>query len=471
MEFAGLVRETGRLWARRLPLIGAWLCLGWVGRELLLQVAVMFGSRLLPALLCLVLGMLVWVVCIVMMLHTLTDDLVCLDRVDADPSVPPVSRLSRRHVMMQAVVAFLAVYAVWGLTDQYVRAAFSANIIYHGADAENFSITFAAWPFYLVVAIIMWVAQRLLRMFLERRRAGGSAAEPGVGWALLMTFLRGMAIITIFMGVSELVTLLQNWAMTRQFWVWGSRAWEGLLALLPQWNLPWDLTVPETVRAAGQAVWTVLAPGFLDAVLLPLVWLSLTAMVVGWSDFTHGVAHGRLAGVVSSGAQRVGSTRLGSTVAASSDLTPLGLVRLWSTKKVEDLLPAVQALRLILRAGLGFLGAYVVAGVLVRALETWVTYGLLWTFGSRNFGDSLRVVPIAEFAGAFVAWTLAACLYVVAFDRAMLRALSPSGSQSASSGRRPTTSRVTGNRSRTSGSSSSGPGRTNSPATTCSSPD
>ena len=412
-ELRWLIRATGSLWWRRLPVLGMWFCLGWVGRELTTQIAVLLGANLVAATLFLVAGMLIWVVGIVFMVHGVADEVSALRPTGASPVAEP---LSRKRVLLDAVLPFLAVYAVWGLTEEHVQRAFNANIAFHGVDVANFSITFAAWQLYLAIAVVAWIAQAILTPILSGR--------GGLGAATLMTFLRGTSILTAFMGVSQLLVRLLNWSMGRQFWYWGAEAWHRFIELLPDWQLPWQLSLPETVRAAASTLWTTLAPGLLEAVALPLVWLALIAMVFGWSDLGATLTPGRLATRAGALQERIGRTRLASRLTEAERLSPAGAARAWFANQIDDLRPAVQALRLVMRSGWWFLAAYLVLGAFIRALDLWLRQGVMWLVGSRPFAETMRYLPVVELGAEFVSWTLAVALYVVAFDRALLRARS-----------------------------------------------
>ena len=75
-----------------------------------------------------------------------------------------------------------------------------------------------------------------------------------------------------------------DWLQERVVWQWLRTAGQEVLAALPDLRLPFDLTLPEAVAAAASWVWSVLLPGLSTGVLLPLLWLALTATVLGWPD-------------------------------------------------------------------------------------------------------------------------------------------------------------------------------------------
>lgn len=413
-ELLLLVAETGQFWVRRLPVLGFWLCIGWAGRELAIQASVLLGTNRIPATLAFVAAMVIWVVCLVMMLYAATGDRPSyhyarqahlLSVADAG------QERSVRLVLVEAVVPFLAVYSAWGLTEDHIQRVFDANLIHYGIDALSFSITYAAWQLYLGFAVAAWVIQGLLEI--------GFGGRGGVPVALLRIGVRGVAILTAFMGLDALAQRGLEWAYGRQFWAWGRGAWEGFLGLWPDWRLWWDQTIPEALRSAANALWNYVVPGFWEAILIPLVWLALTATVVGWQDFGRGVAPGRLATSLTTGATSVQHSRYGRWFAAATKSGPMLLVDRWVRGQLADLLPAVQAFRLILRSGWAFVAAYLLVGAVLRELPGKIVDGLFYLIGPNDFATTMRYSSLLELVGTFFGWTLAIAFYAVAFDRAM----------------------------------------------------
>lgn len=147
-------------------------------------------------------------------------------------------------------------------------------------------------------------------------------------------------------------------------------------------------------------------------------------MVVCWHDFTRGVARGRLASALTGHRERLARTRVGSSLGQAGSTSPIGLVKAWLHNQLDDLLPVVQALRLILRSGLPFIGAYLLLSGVARAVEPWLVNALTWlAVPNTPVGSSVVYLDVIGFVAEFISWTLALCLYAVAFDRAMLRAV------------------------------------------------
>ena len=178
--------------------------------------------------------------------------------------------------------------------------------------------------------------------------------------------------------------------------------------------LPWDLTLPRVVAAAGDWLWHSLLPGLGTAIALPLVWLALTVTVFGWHQVT---ARELLAGTrvesrvsrASAGLQRRRSGVVGLAAHHGLDLLTADL----RTKY----LPVAHALRLILRAGPAFLGAYLVLATLVVTLQAFVTSLLDVAMGPQNVAWSLATDPFTELGLDLLFTTIAVALYVAAVDR------------------------------------------------------
>ncbi|GAB3819254.1 hypothetical protein GCM10028820_22950 [Tessaracoccus terricola] len=422
-ELAHLARGTFGLWRRHLPALLTWLALGWSVRELSFHVGVLLGPNRLAALACFAFGMVFWVVCIIAMLFTVTRHPKAFDEVTRTKGAPPIRQRRWRDVMIEAVVPFLALYAVWGLTEDQVQRAFSANLTWWGIDAANFSISFADWRLYLVVTVVAWALQAGIA-FLARDR-------KGVLVSVLLTFLRGVAILTAFLGLDTIWNNVTVWLKGRQVWQWGTDAWDGFVVLLPEFHLPAGITLPEAVDRLGLFIWHGLLPGLLGAVLLPLLWLALTALTVGWHDFTSGVAGGRLLGVLDSASDR--ARRLGER----RERTPLAVAGRVAAGQLEPLLPVVEAFRLVIRAGLPLLGAYLVLAATGRGLSTWLDDSILWLVGPNSTAITLRYAYLTELVAELLAWPLLACLYATTFDRVLqvtLKEPQPAGSKPIPSG-------------------------------------
>lgn len=414
-EFGALTRATGSLWLRRLPLLSFWLCIGWALRELLVVAGAMVSGKFIVALLVFVLGFVVWVVALVLMLHSVTSEMECLKQIDDDPTLPPLKVYDRQQVIVEATLPFLGAYAAWGFTEAFIRRAFSANVIYHGGAIENFSLSFAGWKTYLVASLVVWAIQQVF----DRVRG----ERGGVALAFVSTYLKSAALLTAFMSAGFVWAPFTSWLESRVFWVKAGQWKEQLFALLPDWQNYWRHLVPDGAEALIDKVYSSAFQGLFGFAVMPLVWLAITAIVVGWTDFKKGISGEELDEQLAAQTERVRRTRLGGALITAEEHTPLAMVREKIVGPFVKLRPAAQAFRLILQAGPLFLAAYLLLGVLVRLVQPWLLYALQWLAGPAPFETQIVYEPLLRLVSELVGWTLSVSFYAAAFDHAMLKAL------------------------------------------------
>ena len=87
--------------------------------------------------------------------------------------------------------------------------------------------------------------------------------------------------------------------------------------------------------------------------------------------------------------------------------------------QLEPQLPVVEAFRLVVRAGLPLLGAYLVLAAVGRGLSVWLDDAIIWLIGPNSTAITIRYASLTELVAEMVAWPLLACLYATAFDRVL----------------------------------------------------
>lgn len=416
-EFRSLIAAAARLGVERLPGIATTLFLGWVGRELFILLSVLLSTRHVLSALAFTTAMVVWVIGLVLALRaaqTGRSSYVVAEGSAAVDVHASTHTISRRRVLVEAVVPFLVVYSAWGLTEEHIQRVFTANIVHYGTEAQQYSITFAQWPLYLTIAGVAWALQAVVELTLRDR--GG--LPVGIGRALL----RGTFILTAFLGLDSVLTHVISWIRTREVWTWGVTAWEGFLDLLPDWELWWQQTIPELVRDLGAGLWDFVVPGVWTMVLLPIVWLALTATIVGWHDVGDALAPGRITGRLARNRERFRTTRAGRAIDAATGRSPLRVLGSWVASQVDDIVPVLQALRLLMRSGVPLLAAFLLLGALARSIAPLLESGLFYVLGPQSFADTMRAAPAIGLVSELASWLVQIPLYAVAFERAMARA-------------------------------------------------
>lgn len=438
LALAALVAATVRVWRSSFWALGGWFCLGFAVHTLgLLASAQLGAAHGVLALVAFVVGVVATLVALVLMIHSVEPQL----RTTAGPPPDPADLSDLRvpgqvfhrepavDVVAAAVGPFLAVYAVWGFVDDQVRELFFTNNLLQGlGGVTNFSITFSPdrLPFYAAAAAVAWVARQVLAALTARGRR-----RP---LALAAILAEALWVFSFFLVLIIAAQSVRAWLRTRAVWAGVQDGWQGLLGALPDWSLPFGLTVPGAVDRAVDLLLSTVLPGAWQAVALPLVWLALTATVLGWREF---------------GAQDVlAGTRLEQRTAR---LVPGGRARALAALATHDLrekyVPVLQALRLVAHAGPRFVGVYLVLATALTAAQGAFDIAVSVVLGPRDVASTLLTDPFAVLLSGLLFTPLAIALYAAAFDQALAAALSRrpavdptvTGAPPPGSGRRPAT--------------------------------
>lgn len=245
-------------------------------------------------------------------------------------------------VLAIALLPFFAYYATWGLLDA-VRRAFLMGYIF-GAPLENresLQDVFALrgiWVALLVAAVLRHVA---------RRRA---AATGHGAWSVLATLCEAYWVFVGVAAVAAGMGWLKDWWQTRVVYAavagWWENPFVGMVSLAP-------------VKRALEPAWS-LAATIAAAILMPLVWLAITAIVYGFD-----LRRRQRLGVADASFRLLSSryARLNFAWRHMAGKLSAG----WSGKGV----PVVNSLRLVLRAGLPALATLCLGWQLLASFDAW----------------------------------------------------------------------------------------------------
>ncbi|MGD7789201.1 hypothetical protein ACQCX2_12870 [Propionibacteriaceae bacterium Y1700] len=415
-ELGQLAGHMAKLWVQCFWVIATWFTLGAALHSGLIMASAAVGPRPIPATALFIVAVLVKVASMVLMIHAIAPRLTTARAVEGGQlrlgrRVPEQMFRSERpaEVLTVALAPFLVVYTGWGLVEQEVTALFTRNMIRYGfLDAESrtsWSIQLDWWQFYLVVAMIAWLLQHVIDLVVERwpprpRRLG----------LLIMVVAEAVWTFCSFLALITLAPRLWEWLFSRRLWVAGTQAWYGIIDALAWIRLPFGLDLPEVLTAAGHWVVVDLLPTLGDAILLPLMWLALTAVVFGWRRFSgrallHGVRR-----------PEAGGRGLRPVLAAA---------RIGSAELRDKYVPVLTALQMVLRAGPRFLGVYLVLSTALTALTAWTWIGLDHLIGPGDERLLIIAEPITSYGVGLGSTTLAVCLYAAALDQVLGAAAHP----------------------------------------------
>lgn len=419
-ELRSLASEAGLVWARFFTRMGFWFCLGFavqLGANLL---SVRLGAQYnVVATVVFVVGLIASVIALILMIHACEPALRTVARVrDSDislaPGTPSVPDQVFRHepvldVLAMTVGPFLAVYAVWGLVDDEVSWLFVINVALTGLGGVNeWSVNLQWVTFYVVLALIAWLLRQLVALVARR---------TGRVWLLApAVLLEGLWVVGSFLALFAVGRQGLEWLEGRAVWQGARQLWFDFLEWLPEIVLPFDLTLPEAVAAAAEWVWSSLLPGFALAVLLPLMWLALTATVFGWREFT-----GRdvLEGTVAQASARRWQEELSRRESSPAWALVIRASRLLTGDLRTKYVPVASAFRLVLRAGPRFVGAYLLLAATLSAGQRFLELGVDWVIGPQAQGPFLARVAFTDLAVSLLFATVSTALYVAAFDRVL----------------------------------------------------
>jgi hypothetical protein len=406
-ELVSLVRSAGALWWRFLSRMTFWYALGFLAHQLGNYVSVLLGARHnVTATLVFVVGLVGLVAALVLTIQS------CVPAVRGRQAVdgalgPAGEQESRLEVLSMTLGPFLAVYALWGLIADEVSSLFIVNIMLTGlGGVDEWSVNLRWIRFYLILALVAWLVRQLLAAI---NRHAYSA------WLLAPTIVaEGLWVVASFLAAFGLGRRALVWLEARQIWQDARERWYQLLGWLPDLRLPFDLTLPRAVAAAVDWVWATLLPGLATAVLLPLVWLALTATVFGRRRFT---ARGVVAGTGLQPPVDRWGRRLTRPAATPLGRLAVGTGNLLTADLRTKYVPVLHALRWTLGAGARFLGAYLVVAAVVQALPRFSYAAVDRLVGPQGQSDYLARQPVTDFAIGWLATTLAVAVYVAAFVR------------------------------------------------------
>ncbi len=427
-ELLRLSRATVHMWLRFFPVLGIALGIGWIIYTLGLVGSATLGTTAdpLPSIV-FALGVCGSVVGMIMAIAALKPGMqapgLLVARPEALTDDGPVPREVFKQerpveIALTTIGPVMAVYAVWALLDQMIRDGLLWNMMLQGYGNPTWSVSLAAdrFPTYLAVGVGALVL-RIVWGAITRRRSSW--------WRAPLVFFEGLWTAMSFFVVLGLLNIVQEWMWTREFYAVLERGWYDFIASLPQLRLPFDTTLPEAVLVVSRWVSESLLPGIWIGVVLPLMWLTVTAMVFGWREFN-------LKDLLKRETRERVEQRLQWTQRSTSYriLSRFGFL-------VDDLrtkyIPLIHAWRLVWRAGPFLLGAFLILSALLAALGH-----LLGTIALEITSriDQTIALLAADFAARVLLASLSVCLYAVAFDRSVKEALHlapPAGSSDLSS--------------------------------------
>lgn len=317
-----ILRLTGRLLARHWPALLFWFFLQRVIYDLSMQAAIaLAGPSLLLAYGALALLVVSQLVTVIAMFLSLRPSLPMLARRD----VPTTTRGNRwTGALTVALLPFFAYYTTWGLLEG-LRRDFQLTYIFSVVSEQQVSLKdVLGLPWLWLALAISWAVRHVS---LKRAKE----AAGGIGWSLLATACEAYWVFVGARAISQGIGAAKSWWSDRAAHQWLLAWWDDpralfhLLAPIKQVLLPlWDLA---TTAFSG--------------VVLPLIWLAITAIIYGMDLRRSNKLDAADESLARLGARYSALPLLVRKVAGKASEG-------WTSKGV----PVVNSLRLVLRAGL-----------------------------------------------------------------------------------------------------------------------
>lgn len=424
-----LLVDTTRIWWKLLPKILTIYLLGWLGYQICLKLAIIAGD--LTFWLSLVIFAIAFVsklTALVLILRMVGNALgvrrlIPEDEYEDDDRDAGVTRL-----LAITLLPFLGIYTAFGLIQSASDQMIIESIFRSGGAAfgnqgilGQFRLNGDNVParrYILVLAII--VGTYILRRGIDLIHERTGFRPLGIVVAFIEAFF---VLVTITAGY-DIFARIGLWLKDRQFMVWLGDIRHGIGNVIAALGINPEAFFSVIANFISNQVWPVITSGLTQ----PIFWLAIAALVYGSSVISVAELWRRGKPLAS----RVRLARRALERAARLELmqsehaeTATG--RLWTEVKeaffgdIDDkYLPTLHSLRLILRAGFTFLGAYVVVYSAQTVADSVWGWALNQTIGGHPMTFWMVALPAQDFAQSlpFEPWRL--CLLAVALRRCLM---------------------------------------------------
>lgn len=408
--------RTGRtLWRLAAP-VGGLMLLGWSADQLSILVASEISStRPWLVVVVLAVGVVLQLAAILAVLRLVAVHLGIpgmLARAALAPTEPDQRDTSPMHLLTTTLVPFLAMYAAFGFV-----ADDAGRMVTLATYREGYGDLLGALNPLRGGRVLAWTVAILVVGFLVRK-----TLEP---WRERSRFPLAVGALQILLeAVLLLFGLLVGFRVVEEIGLWfGGRAYQGWLDAALNWAAGiLGVDLPAVLAAALALLTQTIWPLVVDGLTRPLLWLAMAGLVFG----TKVLALADLWRVGAPATQvRTRRERLLARLRADTEVaTGVRLVVLRGQAFLlggldGTVLPAWQSLRLVLRAGWPFLGAFVIAFTVLDLARDGLRALVVQLVGGHDVAFWLRLLPLVDLAPAVLGGGAVWVLLGVAYTRAL----------------------------------------------------
>lgn len=428
-ELRILAVGTARLWWRLLPqLLGIFL-LGWLGAQVAGKLAVQLGeTSAWLALITFSLTFLCQLVAVVVILQLAGRELGIRDVIPAEERIDDDRDTSLTRLVALTLLPFLALYAAFGQVNDAAIQLANEQLFRSGAFGSQDSILGVLND--AATNHTGWLIALLIGLYVVRRVLDEVHDRTGIRIVgLLVAFVESFFLLLVIMGGIRIWQQVQVWAYDRVAFGWLDAVRQ---AVLRTFSLLWA-GLPAVVIRTAEFVRDQIWPLFWEVLSQPIIWLAVAALVFGsnvtslaelWRKGQPVAA--RLPGADALARRSVERTHRGSR----SGPRPVGSsagVR-WAAGEARELLlsdvndkylPTIHSIRLVLRAGVVFLAAYVVLYTLIEVAENLLQFAVYRIVGGHGIEFWYIFGPSFDLLAELPLEPLRLCLLAVAFFRCL----------------------------------------------------
>lgn len=417
-----LIVDTIKVWWRLFPQLAVIFLLGWLGFQVSLKFAAFVeGQNVWLTIAIFSFGFLTKLVPIVLMLRLIGRELGIREMIPEEDNKQDDRDNSITHLLAVTLLPFMGIYAAFGQLNDAANELWINQMVRNSAIGTDTVINhlgnIANDQPLLMLAVV--VGAYVVRRGVDLLHDKTGWRVLGIGVALLEAFFM---LVVVFGGI-RLIQQIINWVMSRAFVGWLATARDAIrdvLALLP-FRVP-EL-IDQLVRFYLDNVW----PSFWEVVSQPIIWLAVAALVYG----THVMS---VAELWRSRRPLANRLRGATSFDDRSDRRrfrgikpPSAPVQRFFVEFKEAVLgdiddkylPTINSVRLILRAGVIFLGAYVIVYAIQQILNNYVHLLVKGIVGGHDIDFWVPTDPIWDLVYNLPFEPLRMCLLAVAFRRCL----------------------------------------------------
>lgn len=417
-----LVATTLRTWRSLLPLLLLLQLLGWFSYQASMSTAAVLSfDHPWISLGIFSLGFVLSLVVAVVMLRVVGDKLGTAEMVPDAPPDQEEGRIGLTRMLVLTLLPLLAMYAAFGYVGDAVNELTLITFVYYGSLGDNLLAVLnpdrAGVGTVLAVLLGAYILRRVLDLIHDR-----------TGWrwmGILVTVTEAFFVMGLVLAASRWFSNLNFWLRNRQFRAWWdegiaglSTAFDAIRIDLPAF-LAWVVPLWEDLISSS----------LLKAVTEPLLWLAVAALVFG-SRVVSVADMWRKGQPLASqvpGARRLTLVRKMALTAETRPARENGVGRrvgLWLQETLlgdidDKYLPTLHALRLVLKAGLPFLTAFVLLHNATSVAKSLLTTALVDVAGGHPTVIWTGLLPGIELVVGLLLETVRLTLLAVGFHRCL----------------------------------------------------